>query len=159
MSRIFLLDVLKSNYCKAVFIASLAVMWILIPKKIFYGYYSIIGILFMITSSLVLTCFIRNIKERVVLIKGQGGSLIGMIFIAIGIAAMNVCTVGAPICGASVVTGIIAFLLPGITLNFFEKYAVEIIIASIIFQIVALYYMNCFKRNLSKLVEFTKIND
>ncbi len=149
MNKPFLIKMFDSHYCKVVFALSVALMWFISPKRIFYKYYAILGWTFIITSSLVLTCFIRNIKERVVTARSQGSSLLGILLIAIGLVAMNVCTVGAPICGASVAVGILSLILPGVAMGFFEKYAVAIIASSIALQLVALYYMKCFKKVLS----------
>ncbi|MBN2884333.1 hypothetical protein JXE04_00155 [Patescibacteria group bacterium] len=142
----FLYKVFQSKYCWFTFLLSLIFISVIIPKKFFYGYYNIIGVLFIIVSSLLITCFIRNIKERVVLAKKQKTSLLGMIFLVIGLAAMSTCSVGAPICGASIAGGIVAILFPGFMFSFLSEYSLLIILFSFLIQIVALYYMNCFKR-------------
>jgi len=146
MKKYFLYKIFQSKYCCLVFLFSLIIVSILIPKKIFYSYYTILGIFFIIISSLLITCFVRNIKEKVILAKKQKMSFLGIIFLVIGLAAMSTCSVGAPICGASVAGGIIALLFPGIAFKYLSEYSIIIILSSFFIQIIALYYMNCFKK-------------
>jgi len=146
MKKYFLYKMFQSKYCCLVFLFSLIIVSILIPKKIFYSYYTILGVFFIIISSLLITCFIRNIKEKVILAKKQKMSFLGIIFLVIGLAAMSTCSVGAPICGASVAGGIVALLFPGIAFKYLSEYSIIIILSSFFIQIIALYYMNCFKK-------------
>jgi len=146
MKKYFLYKIFQSKYCCLVFLFSLIIVSILIPKKIFYSYYTILGIFFIIISSLLITCFVRNIKEKVILAKKQKMSFLGIIFLVIGLAAMSTCSVGAPICGASVAGGIVALLFPGIAFKYLSEYSIIIILSSFFIQIIALYYMNCFKK-------------
>ena len=76
----YLKKIFKSNYCKFVFLLSLILVIILIFKKIFSGYYTIIGVLFILVMSLLLACFVRNIKEKSILAKSQKGSIISILF-------------------------------------------------------------------------------
>jgi len=144
---LYLFKIFKSRYCCGTFLATLIIISILIPKKIFYGYYSILGGFFILLSSLLLTCFVRNIKEKVVLAKAQKMSFLGIIFLVIGLAAMGTCGVGAPVCGASVAGGVIALLFPGFAFAFFSDHSIVIILFSMFAQVIALYYMNCFKKS------------
>ena len=146
MKRIYLTEIFKSNYCKVIFILSLILITVLIPKKIFYSYYSILGALFIFVTSITITCFIRNIKEKVFLAKANGASIIGIITIILGFGGLQACTVGAPVCGASIGAGFFALFFPGIAMDLIEKYSILVIILSIIIQIFALYFMNCFKK-------------
>ncbi|MCD6477663.1 MAG: hypothetical protein J7K87_01545 [Candidatus Aenigmarchaeota archaeon] len=98
----------------------------------------------MIAMSLSLTCIIRNIKERVKLSKTYETSSISVIAAGIGLAALQVCGVGAPVCGASVGLGILSAIFPGVFVNVLEFYAIWIIVISIALQLIALYEMNCF---------------
>jgi hydrogenase-4 membrane subunit HyfE len=129
-----------------VFLLALAGISFIIPKKIFFGYYSVLGILFIIISAVLVTCFVRNVKEKVIVAKGQKASLLGLIFMIIGLVAMDACTIGAPICTASLASGIVAMFLPGVALGFFDQYSVYIISFSLLVQASALYFMNCFKK-------------
>lgn len=146
MINITLLKIFKSNYCKVVFIFSLIGLFFLIPKKIFYGNYLIIGIIFIFLSSLLVTCLIRDIKERVHSAKAGGASFLGIIVIVVGLGAIQSCSIGAPICGASIGIGVLSFIFPNIALNFLEKYSLIIIIISLFFQVFSLYFMNCFNK-------------
>jgi len=143
----YFLEIFKSHYCKFIFLIFLIVVYFLVPKKIFYSYYTILGILFIIITALTSTCFIRIIKERVYSARVSGASFIGVLSIIFGFGALQACTIGAPVCGASIGGGILALIFPGIAFNFMEKYSFWIIIFSIIFQFFALYSMNCFKFN------------
>jgi len=94
---------------------------------------------------LTITCFVRNIKEKVLLAKSNGASIISMIMIIFGFGALQVCTIGSPICTASIGAGFLALFFPGVAFHILEKYSVLIVVFSIIFQAFALYFMNCFK--------------
>lgn len=145
MKNYFLFQIFKSKYCWFSFLLSLLIIGIVIPKKIFYGYYNILGITFVLISSILITCFVRNIKERVVLAKKQRTSFLGIIFLVIGLVTMSTCSVGGPICGATIVGGVVGLFFPGFMLTFLSDYSMAIILFSLIIQIIALYFMNCFK--------------
>lgn len=142
----YLVKIFKSYYCKIIFIISLIAAYFLVPNKIFYGYYAIWGIIYIIIFALILTCIIRNIKEKILLAKTYKSSLIGILAAALGIAALQVCSIGVPVCGAAVGAGILSLIFPNFFLYFLNKYALLIIISSIIIQTLALYFMNCFKK-------------
>ena len=142
---LYLLKIFKSNYCKIVFIVSLVVAYLLIPSRIFYGIFTILGLIYMIVFALTLTCTIRNVKERIMLVKKYQTSIVAILAAALGIIALQVCSIGAPVCGAVIGAGILSLLLPSIFISFLNKYALIIVIASIIIQVVALYFLNCFK--------------
>ena len=118
---------------------------IIIPKKIFYGYYTIIGVFFIFISSLLITCFVRNAKERILAAQEHKMSFVGIFFLLIGLITMNTCTIGAPICGVSAAAGLMALLFPGMALGFLSQYGLVIILFSLLIQTAALYYMSCFK--------------
>ena len=88
----------------------------------------------------------RNVKEKVILAKTYKSSLIGILATAIGLSALQVCGVGAPVCGATIGAGFLSALFPGIFMRFLDNFAVYILIASILLQIISLYFMNCFKK-------------
>lgn len=142
---LFLKAIFKSNICKIVFILSLVIGYFLVPKHIFYSYFIILGIVYILLFALVMTCMIRIIKEKVINLKETGASIFSIISSLIGFSAMHVCSIGAPVCGASLGIGIFSFF-PSFFNSFFHEYALIIIIISIIFQIAALFYMNCFKK-------------
>lgn len=154
MKKYYLLEIFKSHYCKFVFLIALIGIYFLTPKKIFYGpYYILLGILFIIMASLTLTCFIRSIKDRVFSAKAEGLSLLGILSIVFGFGALQACTIGAPVCGATILGGVIALIFPGFAFNLMEKYSFWIILISVIIQFFALYYMGCFKSICKKVKE------
>ncbi|MEM3370227.1 MAG: hypothetical protein QXW00_02105 [Candidatus Woesearchaeota archaeon] len=141
--RVPIFRVLKSHYCKFVFLISAIGLSLLLPRKVYYGYYWIIAILFIITTSSIITCFVRSVKEKVYSAKRNGASLLGIIATIFGFGALQACTVGAPVCGAYLSTGILALIVPGFAFNFFERYSLSIIAISIVVQLIALYHMGC----------------
>ena len=142
---IYLFNIFKSKYCLIAFVLSLILSYFLIPKAVFYQWYIILAITFMLALSLTLTCIIRNIKEKILLARTYKSSIIGIIATALGLAALQVCGVGAPVCGAAVGVGILSSIFPAIFINIISKYQIYFIVFSILFQLVALYFMNCFK--------------
>lgn len=142
----YLIKILNSNYCKIVFILSMIMIYFFLPRGIFKGILSIIGIIFILLSSMVLTCFVRNIKEKYLSAKLNATSSLGLLATIIGISSLQICGLGAPVCGASIVAGILALIAPGVSLHFLKNHEIIIIIISILIQILALYLMNCFKQ-------------
>ena len=145
IKMIYLLNIFKSKYCLSVFALSFVLSYFLIPKTVFYGWYTAIAILFMISFSLVTTCIVRNVKEKVMLAKTYKSSIIGIVAVALGLGALQVCGVGAPVCGAAVGLGIFSSIFPTVFVNLMSRYSIHFIILSIVFQLVALYFMNCCK--------------
>jgi len=143
---IYLTKFFKSDYCKVIFLASLILTYVFIPKKIFYSYYTIIGVAFIIIASLTITCFVKNIKEKVYAAKAQGASVVGIITILLGLVGLQACTIGAPVCGASIGAGVLALFFPLIAMELIKAHSFLVIYASLIIQIVALYFMGCFKK-------------
>lgn len=145
MKTLNLIEIFKSNYCKLVFIFSLILVSSLIPKRIFYSYYTILGVAFIIITALTLTCFIRNIKEKALSARNNGASTISIITIILGFGTLQTCAIGSPFCGASIGAGFFAIFFPGTALNLMGEYSLWIIIISIIIQILSLHFMKCFK--------------
>ena len=146
-NSIYLLAIFRSHYCQAVFSASLLGGYFLMPHGVFHRLVEMVLVfIFIILFALVLTCLVRNIKEKIVLAKTYTSSLISIVAAGIGLAALQVCGVNAPICGASVGLGFLSALFPSLLINFLEKYGLYLLAASISFQILSLYLMNCFKR-------------
>lgn len=141
----YIINVLRSKYCVFVFLISLIVSYFLIPKQVFYRLYTVLGILFMLFFSLTLTCIVRNVKEKILLARTYKSSVLGIVAVAIGLSALQVCGVGAPVCGAAVGAGVISVLFPTFFSTIVSRYSVFIVLVSIIFQVIALYFMNCFK--------------
>ena len=153
MKEVYLMRLFRSHYCKSVFLLSLILTSFLVPKKIFYGYYSIIGSLFILITSLTITCFIRNIKMKAFAAKESGASLVSIIMIVLGLGALQACTIGSPICGASIGAGFFALFFPSIAFNLIEENSILIVVISILIQILALYFMGCFKFSCKEVVK------
>jgi len=146
LKKPYFLEIFKSHYCKFIFLIALIGVYFLTPKKIFYGpYYTLLGILFIIMTSLTLTCFVRSIKDRVFSAKANGASLLGILSMVFGFGALQACAIGAPVCGATIGGGVIALIVPGFAFNLIAKYSIWIVLVSIFIQFFALYYMKCFK--------------
>lgn len=146
MKKYYLLEIFKSHYCQLVFLISLIGTYFLVPQKVFYGHYTWIGILFIITTALTITCLVRSIKERVLSAKAGGASLLGILSIIFGFGALQACTIGAPVCGATIGGGIVALIFPGFAFGLVEKYSVPIVLVSIFIQLLSLYLMKCFQK-------------
>ncbi len=145
--RFFILQIFQSHYCQFVFGASLILGYFIVPKKIFYGFYdTALGIIFITVFALVITCLVRQTKERIKLAKTYSGAVIGIIATAIGLTALEACGIGAPVCGAMVGMGFLSVILPISTIDIVSQYAIPILIGSILIQLLSLYFMNCFKR-------------
>lgn len=147
MKNFFVFRNLKSNYCKIVFLVSLIVGYLLIPKDVLFGQYAIIAITFIIIISLTITCVTRTIKEQIKASINLGNSIVGVLASIVGITALQVCGLGIPACGASVGAGFVSLIFPGFVFNFLREYSVFILTFSIFAQIYSLYKMNCFIAN------------
>ena len=144
IKQIPLIQIFKSRYCIATFILSLFLIAIISPKKIFHGHNSFTGFAFIFSTSLLITCLVRSIKEKIYSARLNGASVLGVISIIFGLGAIEACAVSAPICGTYFGGGILTIFFPGLILNFFEKYSVIIIFLSFLFQLFALYQLGCF---------------
>jgi hypothetical protein len=147
MKRSFLFEVFKSRYCAIVFAVSLFLSWFLIPKTMMNGFfYTTLAVLFMISFAMTVTCMVRNIKERILRARTYGTSFLGLIAIALGLSAVQVCGIGAPLCGATIGLGIATSIFPGFLFHFLVGWSVAIVISSILAQWLAIYFMDCFKK-------------
>lgn len=135
--------IFNSHYCKTVYLLALIGGYLLTPKSLFKGWLALLAIIFIMVFALSLTCIVRNIKERVKLAVTYKNSWISIIASAIGILALQVCTTSGFYCGASVLSGIMAIFIPNLVLVVLEDFSVVIIIASLLFQLYALYKMKC----------------
>ena len=141
----YIVQIFKSRYCVVTFGISLVLSYFLIPKTAFYGWYTVLPLLFMLSFALTLTCIVRNVKERVLLAKTSGSSIVGIVAAALGLTALQVCGIGAPVCGASVAMGVLSAIFPTAFVGWLSRYAVQFTLFSILLQVVALYFMNCFQ--------------
>jgi hypothetical protein len=150
VKKIFLFKVFQSRYCVFVYLLGLILGYFLVPKKIFTGMYSVLGVLYILIFAIVLMCIVRTIKERIFNVKNTGASAISVIASLFGLGALQVCGFGAPVCGATIGVGILSILFPQSSFLVFEKYAVYIVAFSLILQLISIYYMGCLKKCLSK---------
>jgi len=124
----------------------LVLSYFLVPEKVFYRFYNLLALLFIVVFSLSFTCLIRSLKDRINKSKKQKkGSIFGILFGVIGLSALHTCTIGAPVCGASIGMAFASAFFPAVAFDFMSDYAVIIVMISIILQIISLYQMKCFK--------------
>lgn len=135
---------MSSTYCRVVFLVSLFLSYFLLPPRVFVGANLYIAIIFMLVFSFSITCLVRNIKEKIVLARTYKTSIFSLILSILGFSAFQVCGVNAGLCTASVGAGIIGAIFPGFLVIFLNNYGHFLIWLSIILQLIALYYMNCF---------------
>jgi hypothetical protein len=146
----YLFKVMKSKYCKSVFLIALIGSYFLIPTTVFNGLYYIIAITFMVTFSLSVMCIVRSIKDRAELARKSKASLLSIIATALGLSALQVCGVSIPVCGASIGIGLLSVIFPQFFVDFLASYSPFIIGFSVVLQLIALYYMGCFIENQKK---------
>ncbi len=146
MKNIFLFDLFRSRFCLGIFIVVFIASGLLVPKTMTHGYHLLLAGAFMISFALTITCMARNIKERIALARTAQTSLLGIIAAVLGLSALQVCGVAAPVCGATIGAGVVASLFPGFLFHFLSDWSIPIILLSIAAQWTALYFMNCFKR-------------
>ncbi len=150
MKKIFLFKVFQSRYCIGVYILGLILGYIIVPKKVFVGWYIPIGIIYIFLFAMVLMCIVRTVKERIFSMKNTGAGAISIIASALGLGALQACGIGAPVCGATIGVGILSVFFPNSAFVFLEEYAIYIVLISMLFQFAAIYYMGCFKKCLSR---------
>ena len=149
-NNFLLIKILKSNYCKGVFLLSLILSYFLVPKHLVGFWWNLITITFMLLFSLNMTCMVRNIKERIKTAKTTTHSVINLIASGLGILALQVCGTSGYFCSASILMGVFSSVLLQFLLGFLKEYSLYIILATILLQFISLINMNCFK----KITEF-----
>ncbi len=148
--EIYLLNSLESKYCLFVLTISLFVGYYFIPPHVFHTSYAVFAFVFMFFFALTTMCIVRNIKEKIILARTYKSSLFSILAIVLGLGALQVCGVGAPVCGATVGLGVLSFFFPTIFSHLPKIFAVYLIVGSIFLQILSLYFMNCFKKTYKK---------
>lgn len=142
-----IIQIFKSGYCRLIFTASFLSGLFLAPRTVFYQRYAYLALIFIFLFSVILTCVTRGIKDRVLIARNYKHSIWGIIASGLGIIALQMCGIGAPVCGAGIGLGIASFILPGTLLGLGYKYGLIILEISIAIQIVSLYLMKCFGVN------------
>lgn len=149
MENFWIVRIFSSTYCVVVFTATFLLSWLLVPSSMWYGWYPVLAVLFMASFALTVTCMVRNIKERIAVAKTYRTSLLGLIAAGIGLSALQVCGVAAPMCGASIGFGIVAAIFPGFLFSALSQWSIAIVVLSVAAQWVALFAMRCFRRTIS----------
>ena len=145
LKKSYIYNVFKSKNCKILYFLSFVLSYLLIPKTVFFRWYILLGLTFMAVFALTLTCIIRTLKEKIFLAKTNGASVLSVVSLILGFSAINVCGIGAPVCGATVGLGVFSMFFPGASHMFFHEYGVFFVVLSIIIQLFSLKFMNCFK--------------
>ena len=145
MKKVFFFDILKSDYCKIVFLLSFILSYFLIPHHLFFSKHFPLTVAFMITFSILVTCSVRNIREKITVARTAKTSIWGITASVLGLTALQVCGLGGVFCGSSIFLGLLTTIIPGFAVNFLVSYAVPLLIVSIIFQIFAIWQMGCMK--------------
>ena len=140
-----LLEKIKTIPCAITFVVFLVIWTLITYKTLFYGRYTILGIVFVIIFATTITCMTKNTKEKIIQAKQYKKSLIGIIWVVIGVWAVQVCGVNAFMCGSTIWLSFLWLILPASAINIMSTYSIHIIILSILTQIIGLYYMKCFK--------------
>lgn len=146
MKKVFFFEILKSDYCKITFLLSFVGSYFLIPRHLFFSKYLILTILFMLSFSVLVTCSVRNIKEKILVAKTATTSIWGLVASALGLTALQVCGLGGAFCGGSIFFGLLTTIIPGFAVNFLTDYSVPLLIVSIFLQILAGWQMGCLKK-------------
>lgn len=146
MPGIYLRKAVHSHYCKAVFLVALTGSYFLIPSHVFAGRYAGVAVLFMFTFSLLLTCFVYQVKEKVKNKRKQGVSFLGILASVLGLAAVQFCGVGAPVCGAGLGMVFLSSILPSFFVGALSQYSNLILVVAIGVQVLTLLHLGCFKR-------------
>jgi len=141
----YFIQILDSIYCKLVFFIAIVISYFLVPHRVLHSYDCWLAIIFMIVFSFSLACIVRNIKEKIVLSRTYKTSVLSLVLSILGFSAFQVCGIGAPVCGLSAGAGVLAIFFPGFVLSFLSNNSIFIVIFSIVVQVFALYFMNCFK--------------
>jgi hypothetical protein len=157
----FLYKVFESHYCKIVFVIGLAISYFLIPGTVFETWYAYLAIIYMILFSIILTCIVRTIKERIKSARTYEKSILGILASGIGLAALQACTLSVS-CSVSIGLSILYLIFPQFFVSFLINYSQYILIAAILIQAITIYLMGCFKevsdlsKNKIKTIQLTK---
>ena len=140
---------IKSRYCRGVFIISFIVGYLLIPRVLF-SRYALLVLIFTTLFAFNVTCIIYHVKERVRAARFYKRSIWGIVASAVGLSVLQICGIGTPMCGASIGLGVFSTLFPHIIFPLVQQYGPYLIVISIILQIASLYSMKCFPKLLPK---------
>jgi hypothetical protein len=145
MKNIYLLKLLHSNYCKIVFVLSFWGAYYLLPGEVYHSVNGFVAMFYLLLFAFLMTCVVRNVKERAILAHRNKASILGIAAASLGFVAFHVCGIAAPVCGASAALGIAALAFPAFVHNFLLDNGYLVIYTSIVIQIAVLLYMGCFR--------------
>lgn len=143
MKTIFLLENLKSRYCRFVFLASLIVGYVLTPKNVLTGTRGYVAVIFIVLFAFNLACMVRSIKEKIKTARVYKKSILGLLTSIVGISALQVCGLGTPVCGASMGMGLLSAVFPGFLISKMQPYGEIFLVVSIVLLMISLRTMNC----------------
>lgn len=128
----------------AVFFPAAIGGFLLVPRHVFFEGYAFLAWIYLPVFALTVTCLFKNILGRAKAAKSTGSSFLGIVSTAIGITALQACGLGMAACGSAI--GIIFGLavIPGVVAVFVRNHAPVLIFTSIVFQLIALYFLKCF---------------
>ncbi len=152
MARPFIVEMFRSGYCRLVFLAALPLGYWLTPRTAFHGWYALLGAAFVLSFALVMACTVRHIKERARLAATYSGLTIWTVAAAAGLAGLQACGIGVPMCGAALGAGFLSLALPLWASHFIMEHAVAVVLISLAAQTLALLRMNCFTAAGSKFL-------
>ncbi|NPA14887.1 MAG: hypothetical protein GXN97_06870 [Aquificae bacterium] len=95
--------------------------------------------------------FIENLrsgrrKEAFLTLFREGFKFLVLFGAILGIGAAQFCVFGSPVCTFSVGAAIVTAIFPQFMVYWLYEYANQIVIGAIIFQLIGLFFMGCFKR-------------
>ncbi len=140
-----MLAILESPYCKLIFALALLAALLLIPREAFVGIFLPMAVLFMLAFAANLTCIVRNIKEKILVERSYGASVVSIIASLLGAGALHICSAAASTCGGAIALWIISLIIPGVAF-FIEENSIIIIAVALAIQLVSLYFLKCFKK-------------
>lgn len=143
----FLLENLKSNYCKIVFIIALVFGYLITPQSMRGGNLWFLTIIYISLFAFSIACMVRAIKEKISTTLTKSSSVISFITSVVGLSALQVCGLGAPMCGTSIGLSLLSAILPNFALQFLINHSLSIVLTAMLLQLIGLYSMKCFKTN------------
>jgi len=138
-----ILNLLKSNTCKAIFLIFLIGGCLLLFKFMHNGVLLTLSILLIVAFSTSAMCMARNIKEKIEIAKMEKKPLIALILSILGFSALSTCGLNASSCGVGIGGGLLGLLSPSIV-KLLANFGIYALILSLLVQIYSLYNMKCF---------------
>ena len=152
MKQVYFVNLMKSNYCRIIFLLGFLGAYFMLPEAVFHHTNRLLAIFYMLSFAVLLTCIVRSIKEKVNLAHRGGASWLGIIGAVLGISAFQVCGIGAPVCGMSVGLGVLSTIFPSFMVGFLMDYGMIIIYFSLFIQLLAIWFLGCFKISKQSIV-------